>query len=182
MLPFFISAIVLTAAAARSDWKTGLIPNWLTFGGVASGALGHFAHGWWQDGLPSALQQGLLSLAAIVLCSLVPALMFVKGGMGGGDVKLFAAIGSLCHPMLGLEAQMYAFAVLVILVPAQLAYEGRLLGTLRGAFMLCINPLVPAARRRPLPDPAPTWVRLGPAICAGTLISITLHVYGPLQP
>jgi prepilin peptidase CpaA len=180
MLPFLISAIGVTALAAVWDWKTGLIPNWLTFGGVAGGLLGHVAHGAWVGGFPSAAHQGLLSLGGLGLCALVPALMFIKGGMGGGDVKLFGALGALCHPMLGIEAQLYAFLTLGVLVPARLAYQGRLLDTLRGAAALVFGRLLPAARRSPLPEP--TWVRLGPAICAGTLITVALHAYGPLQP
>jgi prepilin peptidase CpaA len=181
MLPFLISAITVTAVAALWDWKTGLIPNWLTFGGVAGGLLGHLAHGGWVGGWSSAAHQGLLSLGGVALCSLVPALMFIKGGMGGGDVKLFAALGALCHPMLGIEAQLHAFVVLAILVPARLAYQGRLLHTLRGAAALVIGPLLSTGQSPP-PEAAPTWVRLGPAICAGTLITVLLHAYGPLQP
>lgn len=181
MLPFLISALLVTAVAAVWDWKTGLIPNWLTFGGAAAGLLGHVAHGGWVGGWSSAAHQGLLSLGGLALCSLVPASMFIKGGMGGGDVKLFAALGALCHPMLGIEAQLHAFLVLVFLVPAQLAYRGRLLQTLRNAAALLISPLLSAARRPPAAA-APDWVRLGPAICAGTLITFALHAYGPLQP
>jgi prepilin peptidase CpaA len=177
-----LSAICVTAIAAYSDHRTGLIPNWLTFGALVGGVLGHLAQGSWQQGLASGLTQAGLSLGGVALCSAAPALMFLKGGMGGGDVKLFAALGALCHPLLGIEAQLLSFSVLALLLPAQLAYRGQLLRTLRGALALVINPLLPEARRRPLPEQASTWVRLGPAICAGTLITAALHGYGPLAP
>jgi len=179
MLPFLISAVIVTAIGACWDWKTGLIPNWLTFGALALGVGGHVGHGFSLGGLPEAAQQLVLSLSGVALCSLVPALMFFKGGMGGGDVKSFAALGALCHPMLGIEAQLHAFLVLALIVPAQLAHQGRLLQTLRSAAALVLRPL----RRGPLPPPeaAPSWVRLGPAICAGTLITVMLHACGPVQ-
>jgi prepilin peptidase CpaA len=182
MLPFLISAVGVSAVAAYTDYKTGLIPNWLTFGGILGGVLGHLGQGWWLQGFCSGLGAAALSLGGVALCSAVPALMFIKGGMGGGDVKLFAALGALCHPMLGIETQLFAFSVLALLLPAQLAYRGQLLRTLRGALSLLLNPFLPAARRRPAPAQASTWVRLGPAICVGALLSFALHGYGPLVP
>jgi prepilin peptidase CpaA len=182
MLPFLISAIGVSAVAAYTDYKTGLIPNWLTCGGILGGVLGHLVQGWWLQGFSSGLGAAALSLGGVALCASVPALMFIKGGMGGGDVKLFAALGALCHPMLGIEAQVFAFGVLALLLPAQLAYRGLLLRSLCGALSLLLNPFLPEARRRPVPVQASSWVRLGPAICVGTLISSALHGYGPLAP
>jgi prepilin peptidase CpaA len=103
--------------------------------------------------------------------------MYLKGGMGGGDLKLFAAIGALCQPLLGIEAQMYGFVVAAIVVPARMAFRGELLRVLGNSLTLALNPLRPAARRREVPAEMMTWFRLGPAIFAGTLLLVLAHSY-----
>src|SRR5439155_795014 len=89
----------------------------------------------WRTGhIPNTLTLGALSCAAL------PLLMYARGGMGGGDVKLFAAIGALALPLAGLEAQTYAFISALFIAPARLAYDGVLLRTVRNAFTMFMNP------------------------------------------
>ena len=97
--------------------------------------------------------------------------------MGGGDLKLFAALGALYHPMLGIQAQMYAFVIAAVLAPARLAYEGRLMSVLGSTLAVALNPVLPRERRRALPSASLTWFRLGPAIFAGTALAALLKLY-----
>ena len=83
----------------------------MTLPALASGIVGHVALGWYLDGWRFGLWEGAMALAGAILCGLTPAIMFWKGAMGGGDLKLFAALGALCHPMIGIEMEMYAFVV-----------------------------------------------------------------------
>jgi prepilin peptidase CpaA len=173
---------VVSAIAAAWDMKTGRIPNWLTLGGVAAGVTGHLAQGVIAMSWQAALYGALLSIAGAVFCSIAPLVLYAKGGMGGGDLKLFAAIGALCHPLLGIECQIYALAVAAVAAPARLAYEGRLFAVLGGSLALLLNPLLPRERRRVVPPEMMTWFRLGPAIFAGTLLTLVAHGFELLPP
>jgi len=177
MSEFLIFAVVVAGVAAYSDLRTGLIPNWLTLGSLVLGIAGHFVRGLWLADLRTASLEAATALAGAAFCALVPGLLYLKKGMGGGDLKLFAALGALCHPMLGIEAELYAFALTALVVPARLAYQGRLLGVLAGSFALLINPLLPAARRRAVPNEPSNWVRLGPAVFGGVALTTALHEY-----
>lgn len=177
MSEFLIFAVVVAGVAAYSDLRTGLIPNWLTLGSLVLGIAGHFVRGLWLADLGTASLEAATALAGAAFCALVPGLLYWKNGMGGGDLKLFAALGALCHPMLGIEAELYSFALTALVVPARLAYEGRLLKVLAGSFTLLVNPLLPAARRRTVPNEASSWVRLGPAVFGGVALTVALHEY-----
>jgi len=177
MLALLLIAVAVTAASAWTDYKTGQIPNWLTLGGILAGILGHLTLGWHAGDLKEGLTEGATAVAGMVLCSAAPLLMFWKGGMGGGDVKLFAAIGALCQPMLGIEAEMYGFVIAALLAPARMAYQGRLLAVLGNSLALLINPLRPIEKRREVSPEMMTWFRLGPAIFAGMLSTLVIHGY-----
>jgi prepilin peptidase CpaA len=88
--------------------------------------------------------------------------------MGGGDVKLFAAIGALCGVTDGLRAESYSLVAALVVAPAYLAYRGTLLRTLGQSLALVVNAFRPAHARRRVPAELMTWFRLGPAIFAGT--------------
>ena len=141
------------------------------------GIFGHFAAGVWLDGFRTGAVEAGFSLAGLLFCSLAPGFMYLKGGMGGGDLKLFAAIGALCQPLLGIEAEMYGLVVAAVIAPARLAFRGELLRVLGNSLALVMNPLRPAAQRRELPAELMSWFRLGPAIFAGTVLLVVVHSY-----
>jgi prepilin peptidase CpaA len=172
---FLTLAVLIAAWAALTDVKTGLIPNWLTLSGMLSGVGGHFLLGAFSTSLRTGLMQGGVSLAGLLFCGLAPFLLFWRGAMGGGDVKLFAAIGALCHPLLGIEAQMYALVFAAIFAPLRLAMEGRLLRVLAGSFSLLLRPHRGLTPTEPLPESA--WFRLGPCILAGTAATLAFHAH-----
>lgn len=175
MTYLLVAAVLVTAAGAWTDWRTGQIPNWLTFGGGAAGVLGHFVIGTLAVDWSVGLVEAGFAFGGTVFCALVPMFMFYKGAMGGGDVKMFAAVGALCQPLLGIEAEMYAFVVAAVVAPARLAYEGKLLRVLGNSLSLAINPLRPEKRRREMPPEMFTWFRLGPAIFVGTVLLLLIH-------
>lgn len=182
MLPFLLVAVVVSAIAAISDVKSGRIPNWLTLGAIVLGVVGHFICGWSTDGLRTGLYQAAFSLGGLAFCALAPFVMYWKGAMGGGDLKLFAAIGALCHPMLGIESQMYALIIAAVAAPARLAYEGRLFRVIGDSFAMLLNPFRPVDKRRVMPREAMTWFRLGPAIFGGVATTFLIHVYAVASP
>lgn len=78
--------------AAIDDARRRIIPNWLT-ATVAIGAIGW----WWANGLP--IQPDILLRVAFAIGAfLVFAGLFALGAMGGGDVKLIAAVALWLTP------------------------------------------------------------------------------------
>jgi len=165
-------ASLLCLVAAVWDLRTGQIPNWLTLGSLLLGpiaqvALSHLAY----PGV-SLLLFLATSLLGIVFSALVPFLLWKKNALGGGDLKLLVAVGALLGPMLGLQVQLYSFLIALIIAPAQLAYRGKLLGTLKNAGSLLLNPLRQKSRRIELPPAALSEFRFGPAIFLAAVASV----------
>jgi prepilin peptidase CpaA len=157
--------------AAISDLRTGKIPNWLTLGtlllgSIAQVTLSHVAY----PGVNVLLFVATSGLG-IVFSGLVPFLLWKKSALGGGDLKLLVAVGALLGPMLGLQVQLYAFLIALVIAPAQLAYRGKLLGTLKNAGVMVANPFRQKARRVALPPAALTEFRFGPAIFLAAVAS-----------
>lgn len=163
---FNVGLAVLTAAlAAYTDFRTGRIPNWLT---GAAAVLGVALRGF-QAPQPGA---GVLSaLFGMLVCAVVPWLLFRKGGMGGGDVKVFIALGAILGPFHGIEAQFYAYVAGSLLAMGRLAWHGKLLGVLANSFFLAVNPVMPRKWRREIRPEMLTLFRFGGSIFAGTCVS-----------
>lgn len=84
------ACFVILAIALYTDIKQRKIPNLLTLTAAVSGILFHFINGSGQGISYGA--EGLLLGTALLF---IP---FLMGGMGGGDVKLLAALGSWLGP------------------------------------------------------------------------------------
>jgi prepilin peptidase CpaA len=171
-----IATLVLAASAAAlaawTDWRTGRIPNWLTFGAAGIGLVLSVLPGILARDVGQALIALLIALLGALLCSAIPLLLFWKGGMGGGDVKLFAALGIICLPELGLLIQTYTFIAALALAPAWLLYRGALVRTLRQAWTVVTNPFRRKDKRTAIASEDLAWFRLGPAIFLGTVLAV----------
>lgn len=163
---------VFTALAAWTDWRTGRIPNWLTGGaaGVAL-ALKLAPPAASLDGSGALLALGSALLGAL-LTSALPLLLFWKGAIGGGDVKLFCAIGLACPPGLGLVAQTYSFIAALLWAPVVLLHRGLLLRTLAHTMSLVVGWVRPGRSGTAPADAELTWFRLGPAIFLGSTAAV----------
>jgi prepilin peptidase CpaA len=160
-------ALLVAATATVTDWRTGHIPNWLTFPPMLAAPIVH--------GLFSGIPGFTLSLIGIAACGLVPYIVFKLGGMAGGDVKLLAALGAVLGPFVGIEAEFIAFIVAAIFALGRLAWEGKLLRTLGNTGRLAVNPFLPRRKRREVPDEMMSSMRLGASIFVGTLIAVLLR-------
>jgi prepilin peptidase CpaA len=110
--------LLVTAISAVTDARTGRIPNVLTLPVLLVALVAH--------GLGGGAAGGIVSLLGVLVCVLPPLLAFRLGGMGGGDVKLLAAIGALVGPGRGLEVQCLAYVVTTAAAIVVLGRRGRL--------------------------------------------------------
>jgi len=166
---FLMVTIAACAVGALIDARTGRIPNWLTLGLSTAALLGHAALAFHRDGgiRASFLALGLCLVGAAG-SALLPILLLRVGGLGMGDVKLFAAIGVACGALVGLYAQTYAY---VIALPYALAVvmRQRKLATTLANLRTVLSPRRNAAV--PIDRQGFTEVRFGPAIFAGMCIA-----------
>jgi prepilin peptidase CpaA len=90
-----IVLLVVVFTAAVFDARYRKIPNWLTVAGVLMGFGGNTITGGWR-GLCGAM-------AGFALAFAVYFLIYALRGLGAGDVKLMAAIGSFTGPALWID-------------------------------------------------------------------------------
>lgn len=156
--------ICIAVIAAITDWRTGEIPNWLTLPVILGAPLVYFA----------LLGQHALvvSLIGIGGCGLVPYLLFRSDAIGGGDVKLFAALGAVGGLQLGLEAELLGLGAAAILALVLMAWRGALRRTLANVFRVATNPIVPKRMRAEVTPDMMTSMRLGFPVLIGTVTAV----------
>lgn len=114
-----IAVLVISGIAAVTDLARARIPNILTVPALGA-AIAYHA---FTSGLPGAL--GALSGAAMGLALLV--WMFWLGAMGGGDVKLLAALGAWLGPRQVIDVALLSILLGGGLAIVLLAFKGTLL-------------------------------------------------------
>ncbi len=172
--------VVIAAIAAFTDWRTGKIPNWLTFSGMALGPVlwafygGFRALATWPMGASflGSLLSGLLCGAVLYFGLHRKRMTGGESAIGLGDVKLFAALGAVGLLHVGIESMFYAICVATAIALTQLAWRGMLLTTLANALYIMVNPVLPKKRRREISKENMTKLRFGPPIFLGTLIAV----------
>lgn len=171
-----MACLAIVTVSALCDLATRRIPNILTLGGVVLGVSIHTAVGWATGGAHDAFRGASFAVLGAVLCAVIPLMGFARGEMGGGDVKLFAAIGALAGPSLGFDAQAFAFAfALLVLWPWRLVRAGALRQVARGMWTKLRARLL---LRPPPSSSAPVAVApvvLGPTILIGLCAAIVRH-------
>jgi len=165
------SALVISAIAAWTDYETGKIPNRLTVFGLLFGlGLGLFSGG---------AAGGLLALAGALVTALVPLLLFKVNALGGGDVKLFSALGALLGAEAGLQIQMLAFAVGAMWGLFAWLRRGLLAHGLGSVAGLALGPLGRSLRSNAGAMAArAVTIRFGPAIFLATAAVICCRLLG----
>ena len=156
-------ALLIAAVAAMCDSHSGTIPNWLTLPPLAAAPIAY--------GVLFSPELAAQCFFAALVSGFGPYWAFRLGGMGGGDVKLFAALGSVVgfDPFAGLEIQLIAFAVALLCALCLLARRGKLLVTLRSFFRKGMRRVAPGAGGR---EELLTPIRMGWAVLAATVIHI----------
>lgn len=172
MMAALTAALIITAIAAVTDARAGRIPNWLTLPPLALAPL--------TLGLLYGVQGLAMAGTGLLLCFLVPYLLFYARVMAGGDVKLFAAIGAIVGPAAGLEVQFYGICAAAMIALGIETKNGNLLQILRNTFFVAVNPVLPKKHRRKIPRESMSKIRLGIPIFIGTLIAAVMRAPGLL--
>jgi len=162
ILNMLMSIILL--AAATTDLRSCRVPNWLTVSAMVMGLSGHVVN--------NGLAGMIFSLEGLGLGLMLFLVFYVIGGMGAGDVKLLAAVGSFIGPEAVLSAGimamllggLYAIAIMISLYGLRAGMKQ--IGTLLTYCML-----VPGSPRTLTPAKAQPRLRYALVIGLGTLMS-----------
>lgn len=158
------------AVATFTDLRSRRIPNWLVLPFLVAGiAVSGWLHGWHGIGQ---------SLSGLALGALVLGLFSLMGGMGMGDVKLYAAIGAWIGPaqiLLAMVITGIAGGVMALCWAACAGFLGQLF---KGSGDLIFGLKKRGFRPHPelvLANPLARKMPYAPAIAIGTLISFFSH-------
>ena len=146
----------MCALAAVFDHRRRIIPNALTLPVLFTVPL---IHGWFGG------EWSLVSSVFAALVCFAPAyFLFRRSALGGGDVKMFAALGATLGLHAGLELQLTAFVLLTVFVLAARAVHGGFFTLLRRSFAAALSMLAPSTFRAPRHDEDALELPMGGAI------------------
>ena len=161
---FFIGAVMVALVGAFTDWRSARIPNRLTYSAIAAAVV---------------LRTSLLGLPGLKSCGLgilvaggFFAVLFVIRAMGGGDMKMMAAIGAWVggnHILIVLIAIGLAGGALAI---AYALLSNNLIQTVRNTVRLMAYRFTSGLQPHPemnVQTPGSRRIPFGLAIAAGTL-------------
>lgn len=165
-----IALVALVTAAAWSDLRTRRIPNWITVPGATVGFALQIFYGGLHGALASLVGAGL-GLGIFIA-------LYMAGGMGAGDVKLFGAVGALVGPQALILVFVFTGLLGGIAAAILAASRRRLRETLEqtGELLLSLGRLRWQEARGAAVAARPDSLRLpyGAVIAAGTLAYLVL--------
>ncbi len=156
-------------AGAVTEVRDGKVYNWLTYPAVVVGLLLGLAAGWAEGDVGEVV---LNRLAGLGLGFGVLFLAFMMGGMGGGDVKLMAAVGAFLGWPGTLHAVFYSFLVAAVIGLVGAVRTGRLGQLLRRIGWAVRLMRLPGARLDEAAPEETLRVPFGLAVCIGTLWAV----------
>ena len=160
-IALLLACLVATVAAAW-DLKSRTIPNWLTYSALAAGII--------LAGLQGAL---VSSLAGTLIAGGCGVVLYLFRSMGGGDVKLLAALGSLLGQQLAWELLFFGLLFGGVWSIYVLCVTGNILQTLKGLWNAARSMIYPKV---PVFIPAQDIHIAGGAVIAAAVFWITVSV------
>ncbi len=158
-----ILLILLLVISLTADLITHKIYNCVTFPAVAVGLLVNILnHG------VSGLTSSMLGFA-IGFC--VFAIVFAFGGVGGGDVKLMAAVGAIGGYPFILNACFYGILTGGIMAIAVMVWKGTFWRGLKNIFRLSFSFVIPGLKTEALKLSNSEKIPYGAALSVGTFIA-----------
>jgi len=179
MLLIDVVCVLMCLCAAIIDVRSTRIPNPLTYSGVLLGLALNFGLAWALRGFTAGLTAGLLpSLVGCILLLILFGLLAMLGPMGGGDVKLMAAVGAFLRFPLCLYAVAYVLIAGGVLSIGYALARGQLRSVISNIFTGGKTLLRPNA-----PSPALALHRIpyGTAILIGTAWAVLSRYFTALR-
>ena len=143
---FYLSLLGLLAVASYNDQRFQLIPKKLTLALLCLGILFNLVRGAWIAGQGQSawnfaggsvwlgLLDGLLfALAGFALGFALFFVMWILGACGGGDVKLFAAVGAWLGPNISVMVLICTILLVMVIVLVQVVWTTLTRGRLSSA-------------------------------------------------
>ena len=169
-----VCALLLLGLCAYWDLRYRKIPNWATLPGTALGlGMNGLFLGW--QGMKTSGIGLLVGFGALVV-------LFVLGWMGGGDVKLMAAVGALKGYPFVVSALFYSLIVGVVIGVAMLIWNRKTLRTAKNLFFVVgsrVSRLIP---KQNIDREQTQKIPFGLAIVLGTIWAmIAGYAWSPLR-
>jgi prepilin peptidase CpaA len=172
-------ALFVLCVATFTDLRSRRIPNWLVIPFMLAGIAVSPWRPDWQGKMHGFGWYGLgQSFEGLGLGILVFGFLFWLGGMGGGDLKLCAALGAWIGPMQLFFAMVYAGMAGGVMVLCWAAFGGFFKELFTGASDLVFGLKQRGMKRDPdltLANPLKRRMPYAPAIAIGTLLSFFAH-------
>ncbi|MGA3010158.1 MAG: prepilin peptidase [Terracidiphilus sp.] len=167
--------LLVLFVATFTDIRSRRIPNWLVLPFLLAGILISPWRPDWRGNIQGFGWHGLgQSFAGMGLGLLIFGFLFWLGGMGGGDLKLCAALGAWIGPMQLFYAMVYTGLAGGIMVLCWAVFGGFFKELFTGAGDLVFGLKQRGMKRDPeltLANPLKRRMPYAPAIAIGTLLS-----------
>jgi prepilin peptidase CpaA len=169
-----VCALLLLVLCAYWDVRYRRIPNWATLPGTALGlGINGLFLGW--QGLKVAGLGLLVGFGALVV-------LFVLGWMGGGDVKLMAAVGALKGYPFVVSALFYSLIVGVVIGVAMLIWNRKTLRTVKNLFYVIGSRVSKSIPKQNIDREQTQKLPFGLAIVIGTVWAMIVgYAWSPLR-
>jgi len=161
----YLMLLPILIIAAITDFRSRIIPNWLTLPAIVGGLAYHTAVNG-LSGFIFGLEGVLLGFALLIS-------FFLAGGMGAGDVKLLGAVGSLLGPKGVFLVFLYTAIAGGIIALALLWWRGCLTVTIK-RYMTILKTFLITRRIFYMP---PEEKQDLPALCYGVVIGLGTIFY-----
>ena len=158
----WIALPFLLAYACYGEIRSRRIPNWLTLGGIALGLGAAAIEGGWDGLCDSALGRAIAGGLFLPFC--------LVGVVGGGDMKLMAAVGAIVGWPMVLRVVCNTCIAGGVISVAIMAWNGVLLSTLANVFRIMVG-----MPRRNQGLRNPPMVPYALAITLGTLVAVFIQ-------
>lgn len=170
---------VVLVIASYTDVRYGTIYNWLTYPAVLIGLAGHTVLG----GLAGldAFRLGLAGSAAGLAAGFLPLmLVWLAGGIGGGDAKLMGVVGALTGWRFALAAMLYGFLVAAAMAILVMLVKRVTRRTLRRIWVSVVLAFGAGQRVDPARPDSPK-IPFGLALCIGSGLALAeAIIQGPM--
>jgi prepilin peptidase CpaA len=156
------------------DLRYRKIPNWATLPGIVLGLGVSILFGGW-GGMKASGIGFLIGFGALLV-------LFVLGWMGGGDVKLMAAVGALKGYPFVVSALFYSLIVGVVIGVAMLIWNRKTQRAFKNLFFVVASRFSPLIPKQNINREETQKIPFGLAIVAGTLWAMIVgYAWSPLR-